>query len=489
MATHFRSQMRISIRRPRSLGVFSITALAVFFFASASPFVTAASLERELLDPRDPFTLDPLISLSAGTLTTPTASQPTLSRPSITTTSPITPVTSPNGPLAPLGTDRFWSGGGGNDNISQSGNWFSPGQPTGGAGDNLTFNNTTGSHHFAYFDYGDYSQFGNINIFAGAGIGQLYGNALKFTDYIKNNDNSNQWNIYNNNVSARTSSGSTIYVIANGGGFNFKLDGSGGTGSGDGGHFYLDTVTLEVQGSASTTFQCIISDGNGTGNVNANNSGTVTFSGSNANTYTGSTTVTQGTLALNKDAGVNAIAGSSLVVNNSGSAVQWGANNQVNNTTTVTLNGGTLKLNGKSEGATGAGGVGIGALTLQANSIIDMSATSLIHFAASNLQTWIVSAGSLQIWNWSGTPVTGGGTEEILFGTNALGLTVAQLADFQFYSGAGTGAYTPGGVILSTGEIVPVPEPATWVGGALALTALILSQRRRFMRRRLSVIS
>jgi len=47
----------------------------------------------------------------------------------------------------------------------------------------------------------------------------------------------------------------------------------------------------------------------------------------------------------------------------------------------MTLAGGTYMLNGVSEGATGA--AGLGALTLTSSSIIDLSATSLLHFAGS----------------------------------------------------------------------------------------------------------
>ena len=56
------------------------------------------------------------------------------------------------------------------------------------------------------------------------------------------------------------------------------------------------------------------------------------------------------------------------------------------------------------------GPAGIGALTLSASSIINMgSGSSIIAFAGSSAQTW---TGTLSIYNWSGTPVTGGGTDQ-----------------------------------------------------------------------------
>jgi hypothetical protein len=377
--------------------------------------------------------------------------------------------------FASAATERFWSGGGGSDNISDSGNWYN-GTPN--VNDPLTFNNTpSGNRTFTYFNYGDYYQFGAINIYNAAGAGEFYGNALKFTDYIKNNDNSNQWKVYNGNVSAAVSTGSSVYVIADGGGFYFKLDNAtAGGGNGDTGHFYLDTLTLDVQGTGPTTFQCIIANGNGTGNLYDENSNTVTLSGSTANAYTGTTTVAAGagTLLLNKTAGVAAISGSSLTVN--GGTVKWGANNQISDSTTVTLNGGTLNTAGLSEGTHAAAGVG--ALTLQANSFIDLgSGASILHFADSSGIAW-TSGKILQIDNWSGL-TAGSGTDQLLFGTTSGGLTGSQIAEIQFLNPAGFTAGTYGAAILSSGEVVPIPEPGTWAVGILAAIGLLGASRRR----------
>ncbi len=87
-----------------------------------------------------------------------------------------------------LATDRYWSGGGGSDNIGDSGNWFN-GTPT--TNDNLNWNNTTGPHHFSYFNYGDYYLFGTINFYNGAGGGQTYGNALQFQSTLQNYNDPN----------------------------------------------------------------------------------------------------------------------------------------------------------------------------------------------------------------------------------------------------------------------------------------------------------
>ena len=190
--------------------------------------------------------------------------------------------------------------------------------------------------------------------------------------------------------------------------------------------------------------------------------GTVILSSSA--TYTGGTAITGGTLQLN-------------------------ANNVLPDTGTVTLGGGTLQLNGVSEGTTATAGAG--ALALSSNSIIDLTSTSLIHFLASNGQTW---TGTLSIYNWSGTPVTGGGAEQILFGSDTTSLTQAQLDAITFYSDSGvTSLGTAMFATVNDGEIVPtvtaVPEPSTWLAGALVFASLLVTQRQRLARRKVLAVT
>ena len=65
----------------------------------------------------------------------------------------------------------------------------------------------------------------------------------------------------------------------------------------------------------------------------------------------------------------------------------------------------------------------------------------------------------------------GGGTDQVYFGTDSTGLTGAQLAQVEFFSGAGTGDLGSA-IILADGEIVPIPEPSTWVAAALAAAVI-----------------
>ena len=72
-------------------------------------------------------------------------------------------------------------------------------------------------------------------------------------------------------------------------------------------------------------------------------SGVLTLSGTAANTYSGTTTVSAGQLALSKTAGVNAVAGNLAIT---GGAVSFGANNQIADTAAVTMSGSTSVFNG-----------------------------------------------------------------------------------------------------------------------------------------------
>src|SRR5207237_378854 len=137
---------------------------------------------------------------------------------------------------------------------------------------------------------------------------------------------------------------------------------------------------------------------------------------------------------------------------------------------TMSLGGGTFDTGGTSQT--------LGALTMTASSIIDLaSGASILAFANTSASSW---TGSLSIYNWSGTPFTGGGTDQLYFGNTSSGLTGAQLNQISFYSDAGNSLFGGGAAILSSGEVVPIPEPSTWLAAALAVGVIGHSQRRRF---------
>ena len=115
--------------------------------------------------------------------------------------------------------------------------------------------------------------------------------------------------------------------------------------------------------------------------------GTLTFSGSSANTYTGDTQVNAGTLILAKGPGggdnnFGSAMGGNLIVNSGGTA-RYGADSQVRDDKSITVNtGGTLDLNGFAESLTnlsvngGAITTGAGYLNVRGAFAADSSATS-----------------------------------------------------------------------------------------------------------------
>lgn len=184
-----------------------------------------------------------------------------------------------------------------------------------------------------------------------------------------------------------------------------------------------------------------------TGTVTKNGAGTATLSGSGANTFTGLTTISTGTLILNKTAGVNALGSTAITLgNNSGGLdiLRLGASDQMSNSATVTLAGsgataGIFQLNGSSEtisaissSTTGAGiieneGGGTSTLTLSATSgshtfsgiIRDgdgLGTDGTLALAKSGASTLILSGAN----SYSSTTLVGSGTLQV-FSNSALG--------------------------------------------------------------------
>lgn len=153
-----------------------------------------------------------------------------------------------------------------------------------------------------------------------------------------------------------------------------------------------------------------------------------------------------------------------VVINNG--TLLLGADERIGNSVPMSLAGGTFATGGYDET--------LGKLTLDANSTIDLGAgSSILTFANSTTEAWNASA-ILNIVNWSGS-VYGGGTDQVYFGPG--GLSGSQISQVKFVNPFG---FTPGiynAVLLSSGEIVPVPEPATVV--AVMLLAGLIAWRER----------
>ncbi len=94
----------------------------------------------------------------------------------------------------------------------------------------------------------------------------------------------------------------------------------------------------------------------------------------------------------------------------------------------------------------------LGGFILASNATIDLAGSaSQLSFANSSGEAWAGGA-TLVIADWNGDP-SGGGAEQLKFGTDQSGLTAAQLNQIQFRIGTSTNFYPA--KILSTGEVVP----------------------------------
>lgn len=251
---------------------------------------------------------------------------------------------------------------------------------------------------------------------------------------------------------------------------------------------------IDTNGQNVTFTSALVSTG---GTLTKLGTGTLTV-GQNASTYTGLTTVSAGTLKvtntttttprLSGTSGITVNTGGTLLLNQGGVTV---SNDRINNAANITLGagatvgtGGIFNTGGLNEGpAGGAAGspASMGALTLNSNSVIDFTSANSSNLLFSSL---IYTAGTaVRIEHWTGTFFTdnGAATNDRLLFFSSTGLTTAQLASFQFTDDAGALLGTGATQIAFNGyfELVPVPEPSTWIGGALAFGVLGWSQRRR----------
>jgi len=237
------------------------------------------------------------------------------------------------------------------------------------------------------------------------------------------------------------------------------------------------TLTFTGTSTAANTFALPIGD-NGSGKTSVDKTGAGNWTLTAANTFTGTATVSAGVLKLNAT-GNGAMGDVGSVVVNSGGTLLLGAANQINGSSTagagsMTLGGGTFATGGFGQGS----GM-LGTLTLSTTSTIDLGAgTSVVHYAASNGQAW---TGELVVLNWNGTIGSGGGTDQLFFGSSTTGLTSSQVNEIVFENPNGVaGNYSA--EILNTGEVVafkPIPEPGTFAAGGLLMGLAAWWERRR----------
>jgi hypothetical protein len=132
----------------------------------------------------------------------------------------------------------------------------------------------------------------------------------------------------------------------------------------------------------------------------------------------------------------------------------------------------------------------MGALTLQNTTSLSHATIDFLTGANGSSLVFNSLAGAtgafVDIKNWSGLAQTDNGTtsnDRLLVATNP-NLTTTDLANWQFFDDSGN-MFATGAMEIAYGnmfELVPVPEPSTWLAGGLALAAVVVSQRRRLAR-------
>ena len=186
-----------------------------------------------------------------------------------------------------------------------------------------------------------------------------------------------------------------------------------------------------------------------------------------SNSLSGQVVVAGGTLELASSAG-GALGSAASLRLVSGGVATLSAAEQLGSATALDLAGGTLR------GAGGASAVVemAGALTLSADSVLDLRASNLC-LADSSAIVWNTGA-VLTITNWRG--LDDGGAGRLFFGPG--GLTSTQLAQVYFADLGIHGAQLVG----PDGELSPIPEaPVTAAAAALA-GFIVWRERRRLLR-------
>jgi autotransporter-associated beta strand protein len=228
------------------------------------------------------------------------------------------------------------------------------------------------------------------------------------------------------------------------------------------------TITLTGTGTGIVTLSGVISDNASHGAAAITKTQSSTFVLSGANTYSGGTTIDGGTLLVNNTAGSGTGTGS-VTVNNSGTVL--GGTGTISGLVTVN---GPATITAATNGTTGA-------LTLSGG--LTLAGTS------GNLATYLVD---LTASTSDKLVITGNLNLSTLFDKISFqGTTGASSYILATFTGTRSGTFDtvtnlPSGYHLVYGandiELDVVPEPGTWIGGALALAALVATQRRQLMR-------
>ncbi|MBP7949251.1 MAG: autotransporter-associated beta strand repeat-containing protein, partial [Verrucomicrobiales bacterium] len=188
-----------------------------------------------------------------------------------------------------------WDGGGTDDNFGTADNWNPSGAPTTGSGVTLEFGGTvrlTPNNNYTAFD-----DFGNLIFVSGAGAFTLGGNAIDLFGKIENNS-SNLQTINLSQIAFQSASAQLNPVNA-----DLVINST---------DIFTNGNTINVWGNNghTLTINGVISDAGGL-TINQNSNVVLTA----ANTYTGTTTITAGSLSVGAGGTTGAL-GTTSITNN-----------------------------------------------------------------------------------------------------------------------------------------------------------------------------
>ena len=235
------------------------------------------------------------------------------------------------------------------------------------------------------------------------------------------------------------------------------------------------TFNLTVGGAADTTIAAPLN----LGGLVKDGAGTLTLSGTGG-TLDGALHAGGGQLRL-----TGTLSTASAVNVNNGGTLLLGGSNRLPDAAPVALgnasSSGTLGFLGGVSGASET----LGALTLNLDSILDFGAGSgnTLTFSSIALNP---NFSSLRIYNWTESTVADDPTralqDRLVFSNYAGTLSAEQLNQITFFSDNGLTPIGGAQIMFGAGsqvELVPVPEPSTWVAGGLLLGLLGYRERRR----------
>jgi autotransporter-associated beta strand protein len=303
-------------------------------------------------------------------------------------------------------------------------------------------------------------------------------------------------------LTVNAASGNAAILDLNGNSISVgNLTGTGGNIWNNGPNAGSSTVTLTI-GTGNTgggNYQGTIADNNGAAPsakvaLIKTGSGTITLSGTN--TYTGTTTVNGGgALFING----STASGSAVTVNGSGTTL--GGSGTIAGS--VTVSSGTTSNNNLSPGGSGIGSVAklnTGAVTLNTSTNLNIDITGAGGTGNAGITydqvsvTGAVNLGGLLasnlVLNVSGLTQSNVGQKFFIVlndGTDLISTTFAQGTIVTGGANVFTINYADNGDAGTVGNdisltLTAVPEPSTWIGGALALVAIGFTQRRRIRR-------